>query len=257
MHGLDKHYESVSDHYHLAWFYAHDTDYEHWMTRHILTESSLTESLAVCDLGGGTGRFAHLIHREGHLRHPVTCVDASEQMVRQAARYSGVVPVCKDMLGFVREASTAVWDRIVVKEAIHHIEQGEIEEFFREAMRVLKEKGKLLVVTRPQHEIDYPFTQRAKEIWAETQLDRGTYLDAVKKCGFSNAFANVREFPVKIKLEDWIAMVRARMWSVFAPHNFSDSQLEEAIQEIRSKVSEDEEGYISFFDRIVFIVAEK
>jgi demethylmenaquinone methyltransferase/2-methoxy-6-polyprenyl-1,4-benzoquinol methylase len=107
------------------------------IVRHL--DGALGDGGRVLDLGGGTGHFASLLAAE--LGRPVTVLDASAPMLRQAARLSGVEPVLGDAARM--PFAEAVFDAVITFDALHHFVRA--DEALAEAARVLRPGGALVV----------------------------------------------------------------------------------------------------------------
>lgn len=73
------HYDTVNQAYHKAFFYT--GEYEDWQKQNILRRLELRPGDRLVDIGGGTGRFASLLHGAAGLTHPALCVDPSAGML--------------------------------------------------------------------------------------------------------------------------------------------------------------------------------
>jgi cyclopropane fatty-acyl-phospholipid synthase-like methyltransferase len=243
------HYEKIASRYHTHWFYAQDTAYEKWMLTHLLTQFNLSKYHTVCDLGSGSGRYAELMTRAIEFIHPVTCVDASHELLHQGQ--TRLDRVHMDMQSYVRFVQTAdKWfDRILIKEAIHHVSVGELSAFFKDIYSILSVRGQLLIVTRPQT-VDFPIPLRAKDLWAETQLDPSTYANILSQSGFE-VDITYTDFLVEMSRTEWTLMIRNRMWSIFSEQHFSSDELETELEQL------DLPNTVTFVDRIVWIRGTK
>jgi demethylmenaquinone methyltransferase/2-methoxy-6-polyprenyl-1,4-benzoquinol methylase len=93
----------------------------------------------VLDLGGGTGHLAALLAAE--LDRPVTVLDASAPMLRQAAQLRGVEPVLGDAARMPFDA--AAFGAVVIFDAVHHFARPDAA--LAEVARVLRPGGALVV----------------------------------------------------------------------------------------------------------------
>jgi ubiquinone/menaquinone biosynthesis C-methylase UbiE len=246
MSSTSQHYNAIADTYHQAWFYAHDSAYERWMLQRVLDYALLSKTHTVCDLGGGSGRFANLIYEAVELESPVTCVDSSPVMLSYTT--TGVLPVCMTMEEYVRQSGR--FDRILIKEAIHHVVG--IPEFFTRLYHCLRPRGKVLLITRPQH-VAYPLSTRGRAIWATTQPPIGIYTEALRASGMQSVTVHTHEFPVQISKTDWLDLIRRRTWSVLSDAYLTDEELIAVMEEIDQTHDET----IQFIDRLHFIVGSR
>ena len=116
------HYKNVSASYATAFFYT--GEYEDWQKGHILRCLRLAPEQRLVDIGGGTGRFAHLLHEAAALQQEAVCVDPSASMLEEAAALEGVAT---EHCGGVEWASKPErYDRALIKEVVHHLTDDEL-----------------------------------------------------------------------------------------------------------------------------------
>jgi hypothetical protein len=115
----------------------------------------------------------------------------------------------------------------------------------------------LLIVTRPQADIDYPLWDAARRVWALHQPALEDIVQDLEAAGFVDVTGSVHSQPCAIKLSRWEQMVRNRFWSTFS--HFSDAELDEGIREMEATERHrlDEGGVLHFEDRLLFISAHK
>lgn len=167
------------------------------------------------------------------------------------------------------------YHQCLMKEVIHHIPEKDRENIFRGIFTALLPtpiktptatheqhqhnkniNPSLLIITRPQHDIDYPLWPEAKEVWAKNQPSVEGIETDLSNAGFSHVRHHIVTYPCSIELNKWKAMVKGRFWSTFS--NFTDEELTEACDNsIANSVTLDLDGNISFEDRLLFITAVK
>ncbi|KAG7361974.1 hypothetical protein IV203_025640 [Nitzschia inconspicua] len=115
----------------------------------------------------------------------------------------------------------------------------------------------LLIVTRPQVEIDYPLWDEARQVWKDNQPSVDELVQDLQTAGFRDICHTLESYPCRISLQRWQSMVQNRFWSTFT--NFSDDELKSACDQIASDYQDriDDEGSIHFEDRLVFLTAYK
>jgi SAM-dependent methyltransferase len=136
--GLDKFYRRIGTH---GWresryftFSVRSPALRHWLAAQLPPRSA-----AILSIGCGTGELEH--HLSG-LRHRVVGLDVSPQMLRRAAR-RGLDRLVQADARFLPFAA-AGFDVVIFPESIGHLALAEV---FREARRVLKERGRLVITT--------------------------------------------------------------------------------------------------------------
>ena len=115
----------------------------------------------------------------------------------------------------------------------------------------------ILIITRPQYDIDYPLWDDAKTVWAQNQPSLDVLMQELETAGFTSVTHTIESYPCSIPLTRWCSMIQNRFWSTFT--NFTDDELQEACHIIatneRHRITKD--GMIQFDDRLVFITACK
>jgi len=123
----------------------------------------------------------------------------------------------------------------------------------------LKPGGQVLVITRPQKGIDYPFFDEARAVWAAAVPPDDCLLNDLKTAGFENVSTEVKGYPCTLPMSKWLRMVGNRFWSTF--DKFSDAELEAGLNEIRaaypSSGGNEDEHMLHFEDRLRFVTCRK
>ncbi|OEU07610.1 hypothetical protein FRACYDRAFT_151255, partial [Fragilariopsis cylindrus CCMP1102] len=186
------------------------------------------------------------------------------------------------------------YDQILLKEVIHHFQKKDRVGIFRgmkgglrkqqQSTEELKTKStttdsqsqsqsqypSILIITRPQIEIDYPLWSDAKEVWKQNQPSIADIQQDLMEAGYTNIKWTVESYPCSITLNRWIEMIQSRFWSTFS--NFSDLELEDACNEISAKAkkakttngngnnddnngNDDNDIILRFEDRLIFLTA--
>jgi len=157
----EHHYKEASDNYHSAFFYS--GVYESWQLKIILKALDLSKTDRLANVGGGTGRFSSLIYKNAMLKHPVACIDPSRDMLSQAKELEGVDAICCNSVEFARKKDQITYDRILMKEMVHHLSEEDFKTTFSLLLDKLPEDGKVVICTRP-HEVEYPFFEAAHAV---------------------------------------------------------------------------------------------
>ena len=144
----------------------------------------------ICDLGCGPGQIARYLHRQGV---ETLGVDLSPQMINEARQLNPEIPFhLGNMLDLPDEDSS--WGGIAAFYSIIHIPHDQVVAAFREMIRVLKPKGKLLVAFHIGDEVKH-----VHEFWdIPVNLDFAYYKPAemeswLKEAGFEFEETLVRE----------------------------------------------------------------
>lgn len=217
------------------------------------------------DIGGGTGNFTKLIVQDSPQVEAVV-VDPFLEETDDGNSGDAVKFVKASAESLAQPAVAEEWwkrdyHQVLMKEVVHHLESSEdrvavFEGIVRDVSSSSDGPG-VLIITRPQVEIDYPLWAEARQVWADNQPSATELESELKQAGFTNVSNTIEAYPCDIELERWLSMVRGRFWSTFS--NFSDEELEEACDRMRKDEADrvDEKGVIRFEDRLVFISASK
>lgn len=161
---------------------------------------------------------------------------------------------------------TTWWKRnyhqVLMKEVVHHLAANDRIDIFRGLRMGLVARSSddtntaasILIVTRPQVDIDYPLWPEARAVWAANQPSAPDIKADLASAGFCDVESTVQTYPAQIQLNRWLDMVRGRFWSTFS--SFGDAELEEACELIQKEAKTDADGVAHFEDRLVFITAK-
>ena len=277
------HYEAhqSASSYEEAYFYEPGAYMDHLCTlvkKRLCLNETTTERMLL-DIGGGTGNFTKMIV-EGS--DGVTAVVVDPFLIDEEALSSNQDQHRNDKVRFVKapaenfkdppEQNDMWWrtnyQQILLKEVLHHIRKEDRVPMLRgmyEGIQVSKEDDNtngqaapsILIITRPQVDIDYPLWDEAKQVWAEHQPALSDFEEELAAAGFRDIQHTLEVYPCSIRLDRWQTMVKTRVWSTFA--NFSDEELEKACSEMAEKEQHriDSDGVLRFEDRLLFISARK
>jgi len=240
---IHQHYQSLSEYGDYTAYF--DEDYQQWIVDMLIPMLALVADDCVIDLGGGTGFFGHILHREANLVKDVLCVDPCDGMLRWAGTRPRVSLLCADALTFAQREDMH-YDKIIIKEAIHHIHQR--RDVFEGIRKQLNPGGRLLIITRPQ-QTEFPFFQAASEAFSRGQPSSDTLKTELEASGFSVSVRR-HHYPVELQKQRWFGMLRERSMSHLTA--FSDEQIELGIVEIDEKYQNEET--LKFHDTLIFIV---
>jgi hypothetical protein len=258
------HYEAHSaESYEQAYFYEPGAYMQHLVnlvSNKLRLESDTPRT--ILDVGGGTGNFAQALIDQNPSTKSVVVVDPFLESTSQTT---------SDKISFVKAPAEVFledpkdndeWRRgasqVLLKEVVHHLHPKDRVQIFKglyDAIDPMDEATpSLLIITRPQVEIDYPLWDAARKVWRENQPSAQEFQDELGQAGFVDVQETLKVFPSQIGLKRWQAMVKQRFWSTFS--NFSDDELEEGCQQI-AKERPAKDGVIHFEDRLIFITARK
>jgi len=252
-HSVTQNYEEVGKVYEKALFYA-PGPYNTWLADEVTSALALQGGEALADVGGGTGSFTkELMDRAVDLR-PLVIEPSTSMLVK--ARERGLATLLTDAAAFASSSKSQkiedpAFDRVLLKEVAHHLDDR--VNLFAGLRRHLRPGGRMLIVTRPKKDIDYPFFKAAKDVWIAHQPDPQEYVTEMLLAGFSNARVvdSWKAFPCSTSKVDWFSFIRNRGWSTFA--HFDDAALQDGCNEIDLCFNGDD---LKFEDRLVFVVGD-
>jgi hypothetical protein len=240
--GHDSHYDAVAGEYEKAWFYENGTPYQAWLVERCIDAFDLKCDDELVDVGA-------------------LAVEPCAALAEQAASLPGITAFVGDAGDLVASGAARAYDKLLLKEVIHHIPSEALPAFAAGAMTQLRPGGRIVVVTRPHDASHYPMFPGAYDVWKRQQAHYDVYGKVFSAAGFEVS-ATTHDYPVMMKLETWLAMIRRRFWSTFS--HFSDAEIEEGIRYIRdthlaapTQARAGTSDDITFPDKLVFLVARK
>jgi len=237
--------------------------------------TTTTATKYIVDVGGGTGNFAQALVNglpQFHVTvvdpflNPTQSVDLSTNsqisFIQAGAEIFATSPTTNAATETSSSSSSSSWrsiiDHILLKEVIHHLPEKDRVDIFRGMYSNLSSSsGSILIMTRPQVEIDYPLWDAARIVWKNNQPSGQELISELEQAGFSNIVETLEYYPCTIPISRWKQMIRNRFWSTFS--NFTDEELELACQGMETEYADriDSDGNIHFEDRLVFLSAKK
>jgi len=250
-------------------------------------QSSIRQNRVLLDVGGGTGNFTSMVIQGVDSMNAVVVdpflpattlsspsgsdVDKDDEQQKKLrfvkASAEEFIPHTDNDDNTTDEKVTwweTDYNYILLKEAVHHFDSKERVGIFTGLRQGLKneEIGKdnnappsILIVTRPQIDIDYPMWPAAKKVWAANQPSADDIEADLHSAGFKDIRRDIKSYPCEIKLEIWLVMVRNRFWSTFS--HFTNEEIEVGCDIIAKEARPDAEGKVKFEERLLFITAKK
>lgn len=239
-----KHYQNISKNFEKNWFFR--PDYVEELASELSLALGLKDGQNFCDLGCGTGNYTSKIVSHSKAKDiRITGVDFSQDMVDQFCKnllYS--TGICSDIEAFINTNSELKFDKVLLKEVIHHIKAPKI--FFTKLANSMNKGGAGLIATRPQN-IDFPFFPAALKKFADGQPSlkqiHGYFEESSTKVLTSHI-----DMPITLTKDRLFKMIENRFMSIFGP--FSESEISRGIDYIDERFKG---SSIKFNDRIILV----
>jgi len=232
------------------------------------------EKRRLIDVGGGTGNFTKMIIEDTAMDaisvDPFLSVEdhqGDDEAKRSRRQLHFIKAPAEDFAKEFKDFSARPWwmcdyHQILFKEIVHHIAKADRVKVFSGLRAGLAKMPKkegaappaLLIMTRPQDDIDYPMWPAAKKVWAANQPGVEDIKGDLVAAGFTNVKHTMVPYTCSCKLTQWTQMVKNRFWSTFI--EFTDEELAAGCEVIAKERAVDAEGNISFDDRMLYITAE-
>jgi ubiquinone/menaquinone biosynthesis C-methylase UbiE len=148
-YSIQNHYQTLAKRYDQFW--ASSPEFITFLTEKIIEALQLVTTDQLVDLGCGTGIYSQAILNQIQLNHPLLCVDPSDQMLAKIPKNNQYQCINQGAIEFSQQQGN--YDKIFIKEMIHHISDKEL--LFKNLFKRIKEKGSLLIILLPPT-IEYP-----------------------------------------------------------------------------------------------------
>ena len=284
---VSNHYESHSNEsYDDAYFYEPGAYMENLANLVVDRLHLKGQQRCILDIGGGTGTFAQTMVEKEDSGSKIVVVepfldpsfedstataakDAPVSFVRASAEDFLVPPTPENWRTEIIEKQHGGYDQIMMKEVVHHFKEEDRVGIFRGMKEGLRKTGdnkitpSLLIITRPQIDIDYPLWDQALDVWKKNQPSAEEIEADLQQAGFTQFERFVEPIECSITLSRWQSMVKSRCWSTFS--NFTDEELEEACAIIAENArnnpkntsgkTEQDDVVLRFEDRLIFLEA--
>jgi hypothetical protein len=241
---MKNHFDGIADIYDSIWHFS-DT-YKEWMLSHILKILKFDKDDIFVDIGGGTAVYTKLILENSKLIKKAYCIEPSIKMSNIAKKYKDIIIYNENSNIFSKRELT--YDKILIKEAIHHIQNRRF--LWNNLYKNINLKGQILIITRPQN-IRLPLFKKARDVFYQNQPSFKTLQNELEKEKF-DVNISFDTYNLKIKKEIWLYMIRQRFMSDLGC--FSDKEIDKGIQEINKNIKSDK---LNINDDIIFINALK
>jgi ubiquinone/menaquinone biosynthesis C-methylase UbiE len=231
------HYTHLASHYDE--YYRYSDGYVNYFTDKIVEDLAIKKNETIVEVGSGTGIFAKEILKKIPSLHMI-CVDNSAIMLNRN-KDERIMQICEDAVAFSRE--NIAYDKVYMKEFIHHISRENRLNLFRGLYSQLKNNGSLLILVEPGR-LNYPLFDEALWRFESRQPSHLQIINELHLAGFSTSFS-VKSYPISLAKSKYIEMVRNRYMSVL--ECFTDAELEKGITSIYESQKNDELEFLETF----------
>jgi len=218
----------------------------------ILRLLSLSPRHHLVDLGAGACRLAAALHRAGGLLAAALCVDPSQEMLSQGAGLQGVVTACQTGLAWVRQQEAGSVDRVLIRQAVHHVTRENLKEFFSALHLVLAPGGRVCITKRGDLEDIFPWPPGFYESMAGQEPDMQELRSIMEVAGFQKFTFESLESKKMERKEDIFSRFRSRFLSWLS--HLTDQEIETGLQEMVRRQPGD---LLPVVVRELFLLAEK
>lgn len=244
---VKNHYQNLSEKYDDLWEYS--PDFVRFISKNVCKYLKLESRDIFLDLGCGTGLFTKEISDRIKFENPIICCDISPGLLAQLSGDDRYECIVMDAVTF--SSQPKCFDKILIKEMIHHLNREEQESLIKNLFARLNNNGKFLLILLPP-KIEYPLFKAALEKYEKLQPHYNYLVELYKKAGFQTQIDFIR-YPLSIPKTKYIKMVENRYMSLLS--SFDDREIVEGINEIKLKYSD--KDILEFNDTFVFITGEK
>ena len=240
-----QHYARLSTLFDALWSYS--ADFVTFLSEQIIAHLALTSDDHFVDLGCGTGIYAQRIAQIVQFLHPISCVDASAEMLTRLPATPLLTPVHLDALAFSSLPQRC--DKILMKDVIHHIDKRET--LFRQLHIMLHSRGRILLLMLPPT-VEYPLFTEALARFEEQQPHYEAIAGQLAQAGFEVTIDEVA-YPLAIPKDTYLSMINHRYMSVLS--QFDDEALARGVNELASTYRD--QSVLHFTDRFIAICGAK
>lgn len=243
---LNRHYKSLAERYNDFLYYS--PEFVRTLTSKMIEKLELRNTDSLVDLGCGTGMYSLDIIKQVQLRK-VIAVDPYPEMLKQIPEDTdtNIHTVVSDALSFSKQPG--IYDKILIKEAIHHIPEG--EELFNCLFNRLRKGGILLLVHVPP-EVEYPLFQKALDRCKECHADPHELLEQLKNTGF-RVEQDFIDYAHSIPKQKYFAMVKNCYMSALT--SLGEQEIIDGLVEMEKKYNDIES--LEFIDHFDYLKAVK
>lgn len=244
---VKSHYKNLSKNYDDLWEYS--KDFIEFISGNISKYLELKSTDIFLDLGCGTGLFTKEIYNQISFEKPVICSDISKDMLSYFPDSKKYKCISMDAVEFSFQPFS--FDKILIKEMIHHLNEKQQETLIDNLFDRLNNGGKFLLILLPLT-LEYPLFKTALDKHKELQPDYMILANLFEEAGFQTEI-NMVKYPLNLSKSKYFQMVKNRYMSLLS--SFTDLEIEKGLNEMEEKYINI--NNLAFNDVFVFITGTK
>jgi ubiquinone/menaquinone biosynthesis C-methylase UbiE len=242
---VTEHYRRLADRYDQFLYYS--PDFVRTLTRKMIEKLDLQANDRLVDLGCGTAMYSLDILKQLPLSQPVVGVDPFPEMLARIPEAAPLTPVAQDALAF--SAVPGTYDKILIKEAVHHVEDRRA--LFANLFARLAPGGRLLLVHVPP-KLDYPIFEKALRRAEQWHADPDELAVLLARAGFA-VERDAVDFQHAIPTPVYFQMVASQYMSVLS--SFTEQEIAEGLEEMQRRFGDRE--VLEFTDHFDYVAGIK
>lgn len=210
-------------------------DEEVSLIENFLAEVELNETMAILDVGCGTGNYTNLMKQL--TKGKVYGLDSSVGMLERAKNKNEEITF---VLGNALEIpfSSRMFDFVYMTDVIHHIK--DIKQMFTELFRILKPNGKICIMTQSHRQIDLRYMS---EFFPQTAVvdknrypDIGEIIDKATKANLLFMKTQIVNEGIECKLDQkFLELVKKKGYSML--HLLDVFEYEKGLEKVKKEIN--------------------
>jgi trans-aconitate methyltransferase len=242
---VTEHYQRIAERY--TDYLSYSGDFVPTLAEKMVDMLRLSPDDTFVDIGGGSGIYTAAILDQVPLTTPPAVVDPFAEMLEGIPPELPVEKVHMD--GFEFAAEPRSYDKVLIKETIHHIDAR--DELIRRLHDSIEPRGALLLVHVPP-DLDYPLFDAALERARDWHAHPDELERQMTDAGFT-VQRDAVDWTHQLPKERYSEMVASQYMSVLS--SFDDDELAAGLAEMAAKHADRE--ILEFTDHFDYIVGYK
>ncbi|CAF1245457.1 unnamed protein product [Rotaria sordida] len=243
VYNLFQHYTNVASDYHVEpLFQSPSSSHGQWLNTIIFDVLDLKRDHILTDVGCGSGIdclwFLNKMNNEIKI---IGCdpslgmIEIFNSEIKERNLTNIVQAFCMDAVIFSQQKELPAYNRLLLKHCVHLLSHSERLLAFKGFRQQLNSNdNKLIIVTRAPKEI-FPLDKRTHEIHKSVSPSIDNYVQELEMCGFTNIKYDTYQytFDDSVTLDDWINLIKKRLWSIFSIEKINEEQMIDLISYLK------------------------